>query len=157
MDGWTLAVFAFFTFVLSIGSVVGMTLGLGMGIVAWRELTQGKALSRLEPASPKKLAVNQLFLGGMLIVYAVWSLLTSTSLPSELTDALKGNPDSAEMLGSVEQLVHWISVLVYVLLILIAIFVQGGTAWYYHSRDKLLRDYLQKTPQWILDMQRQST
>src|SRR5579872_1559984 len=66
MDGWTLAVFGLGTFVLSVGSVLGMALGAGMTIMAWRELTQGKALSRLDPEAPRKLAINQLVLGGML-------------------------------------------------------------------------------------------
>ena len=32
--------------------------------------------------------------------------------------------------------------------------VQGGTAWYYISREKILRRYLDETPPWITQMQR---
>jgi len=39
-------------------------------------------------------------------------------------------------------------------LIAVALLVQGGTALYYFSRQKHLLRYLQQTPPWIQQMQR---
>jgi hypothetical protein len=39
-------------------------------------------------------------------------------------------------------------------LIVASFLYQGGMAWYYSSRSKLLSDYLATTPQWIIDYQR---
>jgi hypothetical protein len=60
----------------------------------------------------------------------------------------------AKMLAPVESITRAVTIAVYVTLIAVAISMQGGTALYYLSRQKLLEQYVRATPKWILDLQR---
>lgn len=44
--------------------------------------------------------------------------------------------------------------LIYGTLAAVAIFVQGGTALFYHSRRKYIEAYVNETPAWIVQAQR---
>jgi hypothetical protein len=144
-DGWGIAVFAAITLALSLTSPSGILLGLGMGFIAYRELSSAAALKRLEPAACKRLAINQLIFSGLLILYFGWCLIDSLSTPPD--------PEVIES-GFTAAQVHAIFAAVYAALIAASILFQGGTAWYYHSRAKILEQYVIHTPQWILDYQR---
>jgi hypothetical protein len=55
--------------------------------------------------------------------------------------------------SSVTGLTHQIMLLLYGSLI-VAAAVEAGMAWYYYSRGRYLREYLARTPTWILNMQK---
>ena len=65
------------------------------------------------------------------------------------------DPQVAQELAPYQGLGGSIAVILYGGLILVAIFGQGGLAYYYFTRRKALEIYLEKTPQWILAMQSQ--
>jgi hypothetical protein len=125
-----------------------------MGYVAWRELSCAVAVSKLDVDAPRRLAMNQLVFCGLLSLYFGWSLYQSLASPSDYSEILGSDPDASGMLGNVDHLTHLISVCVYGGLIVASAIFQGGTAWYYSTRTKLLQDYLATTPQWIIDYQR---
>ena len=159
-DFWGTAIFAGLTLA---GSLIafswsGMFVGLAMAIVAYVELTGAKALKRLDERAPKRLAMNQLFFGAALLIYAVWSLWTGWRNPGELSgmvaSELPNDPGSANILGSINDLTRLILIVLYGTLAAVAITVQGGTALFYFSRARHLRDYLSATPEWILEAQR---
>ena len=152
-DGWSVALFAAISLLASFGNWSGISLGVAMGVVAWRELTSGAALKRLHVDSLRVLAINQLVLCGILILYFAWSLFDSLHGSSNYAEIL-GSDSSAGTLGNVDQLSRQISVIVYVALMLGSVLFQGGTARYYFSRTKILQDYIATTPKWIIDYQR---
>jgi len=154
-DGWTIAAFAAISIVCSLTSPPGILLGLGMTYIAWRELSSGAALRRLDTGALRRLAINQVVLSAMVTLYFGWSLYSTLAAPGEISGLIGSNSDSTSNLGGdVEQLAHTITIWVYVGLILGSILFQGLTAVYYSSRTKILEDYLATTPQWIIDYQR---
>jgi hypothetical protein len=117
------------------------------------EFRGARGLRRLDPAAAGSLGCNQLFLGAVLLVYAAFSLWNVYHGPNYILDQLRGSPELS-MLGPIEQLAHLVGLLIYGTLAAVAIFGQGGTAWYYVSRRKHIETYLRDTPPWIVDAQR---
>src|SRR5205085_2018001 len=127
----------------------------GLMAIALVELRASGRLRRLDPDAPKVLALNQLALAGLLIAYALWRIYEETSGgQGAFADVQAGDPQVARMLRPYEDMGRQIALGVYGLLIAVAVFVQGGMAWYYFNRRKVLRNYLDRTPPWILAMQR---
>ncbi|HEY2588199.1 MAG TPA: hypothetical protein VGI81_20820 [Tepidisphaeraceae bacterium] len=154
-DGWTIAACGALTIGLGLGDVTSIAIGVVLGAIAFVELRSAAQLKRLKVEATRTLALNQLALATLLIVYAVWRLYV-TSRPGALSAELGVNdPDVASMLGSVEDLTHLIMRAVYGGLIAIAVFAQGGLAWYYFTRTKHLKTYLAETPAWIITLQEQ--
>jgi hypothetical protein len=146
-DGWGIAVFAAITLVFSLTSLSGILLGLGMAYVAWRELSSAAALGRLDIGATRRLASNQLVLCALLILYFAWSLYQSLNETGDYSEILAASPGTAGMVRAG-------TIIVYGGLIVGSMLFQGGTAWYYSSRGKVVEQYLAATPQWIIDYQR---
>lgn len=155
-SGWCTAVFAFLTLLFGAASVsvLGSMLGLGMGAAAIFEIRGAGQLKRLDPTAPRRLAINQLFFGGLLFVYAAISLWTTLHSPSDLLTELSRDPQLREMAEPMLELANMLAIAIYASLMAYALIVPGLTAWYYLSRRKLIEKYLLQTPQWILDLQR---
>jgi hypothetical protein len=155
-DGWATAIFAALSLVggLVSLSVSGLLVGAGLATIAYVEFRGRAMLRRLDDRAPSWLGYNQVGFAGLLIVYALWNLWSIHHDPSQIQSAVASDPQLAEMLGPIEDMVRLVFVLVYVTLIAVAVFVQGGTAWFYFSRAKHLRAYLAQTPEWILAMHR---
>jgi hypothetical protein len=155
-DAWSVAIFGGLTFIVGLGtfSIVGTLLGAGMSYVAYAEFTEAAKLRKLDLDAPKKLAINQVVLGSLLMAYAIYSLLTSHIDMSQYADLAGAGQMGAKMADDLNQMTVLAYRLVYFSLIAIAIFAQGGTALFYLSRRKHLRGYLEQTPAWIVEMQR---
>jgi hypothetical protein len=155
-DGWMIATFAALTILTGFTSASALLLGVGMFAVATIEFRGADRLRRLEPTAAKTLALNQLGLGAMLIAYSAWQLYLTHTTPSSFAAAAGAgsDPQLAHMMGSLDQLATTLTSAVYVLLICIAIFIQGGTALYYFSRQRHLDDHVNRTPKWVTDLQR---
>jgi hypothetical protein len=154
-DAWMIAVFAVLTGLTGIFSLSSLLLAAGMAFVAWREFQGVAALRRLDAGALKLLAINQLCLAGILIAYALFQVYVSSTARGEYSAAAGGDAQLTQMLGPIDDLVKLLTLSIYGAIILVAIFVQGGTALYYFSRARYLRAYLSETPTWILDLQRQ--
>jgi hypothetical protein len=155
-DAWTVGIFGGLTLIVGLGtfSLVGVLLGAGMSYVAYSEFMNASALRKLDLNSPKKLAINQVVLGSLLMAYAIYMLLTSHVDMSQYADLAGAGQMGAKMADDLKQMTTLAFRLVYFALIAIAIFAQGGTALFYLSREKFLRRYLEHTPAWIVEMQR---
>lgn len=154
-DAWMIAIFAGFTLISGLFSFPTFLLALAMGYCAWGEFRGIKELRILAPHAAKNLATNQLILGGALIAYSVMQIVTSLTAPEGAATAMaNGDPQLVQMLAPMDKLEQMLTLTVYGVMILIAIFAQGGTALYYASRQKHLNLYLHHTPPWIIDLQR---
>jgi len=155
-DGWSVAVFAGLTLLGGLLGLswVGILLGGGMAAAAFVELKAVNRLRALDATVTKTLAWNQVFLGGLLFSYAVYSLVLIYTGRTELAKQLEAYPEMADMAVNVNQIAKLIGLLVYGTLITVAVVCQGGTALFYLSRRKHIEAYLRETPQWIIDAQR---
>ena len=123
--------------------------------IGTRELSLRRKMLRLDSSAPKKLALNQIVLGITLASYAIYKLMQPSG-PSVLTSSiatdpmLQSTPEVAGMLDGMAQLEQLVMASVYVLLIVLAVFVQGGTAGYYALKSFPLRRRHKQTPLWCL-------
>ena len=154
LSGWTIAVFGALTFITSIGSIVGMALGIAMCVLSHFEFKGGKEIRRLDPTAPRRLAMNQLILGAAVLVYSVASLWIALHQPSEIDQALGKEAQLSSMVGSIHDMERMIYVALYSGMVAAAIIGCGGTAIYYARRKTFIERYLRETPSWIVDLQR---
>jgi hypothetical protein len=152
-NGWMLGACALVCVLMDLTGPLSWLLGAGLGVAAYIEFHGAARLRRLEPAATRWLGFNQIGLGGLLIAYAVWQILAAAGHPpkSALDDpALAGLQGMEDM----KQLERILPILLYGALIAIALIYQGGNAWYYFTRARHLRAYVQETPAWIVELQR---
>ena len=156
VDGWSLAIFGALTLICGgYGSAAGLMVSfalLGSGIF---EIYTVRQLRRLNPSAVIRMASNQLVLAAALILYGLINLFQSRhggGLPAEIQQALAQAGASG---GDANDQVSDIMQVFYLILIAFALLVQGGTALYYLSRRKHLQRYLEQTPDWIQQMQRE--
>jgi hypothetical protein len=155
LSGWSIGIFGFITLITGFMSFSGLMLGVGMCLIAYFELMGAKLIRRLDPDVTKRLAINQLIFGVLLTIYACSSLWTTLHEPSDLDKELSTQGvDVSQMLGSVGQMEHTITVALYASVILAAFLGCGGMAWYYLSRRKFIVTYLREAPPWIVDLQK---
>jgi hypothetical protein len=153
-SGWSIAIFGFLTLATGFWTFTGAMLGIGMCLIAYFELLGAKLMRRLDPDVTKRLAINQLIFGVLLIIYACSSMWTSLHEPSEIDKALSNEPEATQMFGSIGQMEHTAYIALYGSVILAAILGCGGMAWYYISRRKYIVAYLREAPPWIVDLQK---
>jgi hypothetical protein len=153
-DGWTVATFGGLTALLGLPVIANVLIGLALLAIGAIELRAANRLRRLEPRSLRTLVINQLVLAGLLIAYSLWRIVAIQHGGAAEALGVGDDPQLKGMLGSVDDLTRSISRMVYVTLIAVAIFAQGGLALYYTRRRKVLRAYLAQTPGWVVEMQR---
>ncbi len=153
-NGWATAIFAGLTLLGGLFSLIGLGLGAGLAIVATVEFRGARRLRQLDSAAPSSLAINQLFLGGLLLTYAVYRLWHVPHDASIDLGELRAMPEAANVVGAVDGLARTIGLLVYGTLAAVAVLGQGGMACFYTSRRPHLDDYVRRTPAWLLDAQR---
>jgi hypothetical protein len=154
-DGWSIAIFGALSIGFGLGDVSSMAIGVLLGAIAFVELRSAAQLKRLKVEATRTLAWNQVAFATLLIVYAVWRLY-ATSRPGAISSQLGlDDPQVASMLAPAEDLTRLLMRAIYGGLIAVAVFFQGGLAWYYHTRARMLRKYLADTPPWILTLQEQ--
>lgn len=153
-SGWTLAIFAAITLLCGLFSLSAFLLGLGLAVVAWRELGGSRGLRMFDLAAPHRLGWNQVALGVMIIAYAGWSILSALTGASPYEAHLASGGPVAEALAPIDRLQRVATVLFYAVVIAFSILTQGGLSAYYFTRRRHLAAYLSSTPPRIVDMLR---
>jgi len=149
-EGFRLSAIYAVAFTLSV-----LAMGAVMGVLAFVEFKGAARIRRLDPAAIKMLGYNQLAFAQLLNIYALWSIYnvsagTAGARPEDTKQQISQVMDLSQIEGWLQTGFY----AVYVLLIAIAVFAQGGTAVYYFTREKHLRRYLETTPPWVIQMQR---
>jgi len=152
-DGWGIAIFAALTFAGGLFHWLGFVLGAAMATVAFIELAGAQRLRTLDLTAPRALALNQIFLGSVLLLYAIYSLWSLTHDTSFISSQLS-SADMAQLGADIPRLAKLIGWLIYGTLACVAIFFQGGLALFYFSRRKHMEKYIADTPAWIVQAQR---
>lgn len=143
-NGWTLGIFAVLSLLFALGSVTALVMGLGLGAIAWNEFHGRDGLRAFDPAAPKRLALNQLALLGLITGYALLSMYHALTAPIPDLNEIE------EMVGPVGDLVQQVMVAVYAVLIVATGVVQGLMARYYGRRTALIAEFREKTPAWVV-------
>jgi hypothetical protein len=153
-SGCTLATFALLTLIGGVFSLPAAVLGVGLCVVAYVELRGARRMRAFDPIGPRMLGFNQLALGAMLVIYAIWSLIGAVTGPGRYDAYTSGGGQMAEMLEPIERLETVVAILFYAAVIAFAVVVQGCTAVYYFTRAGHIRAFRERTPPWIRDMLR---
>ncbi len=158
ISGWTTAVFASFSILAGVFSLLSLALGVGLAAIAWGEFRGARLLEQADVRGPKKLALNQVVFAAMICAYGVWGIYATLTTPSALTSQSSGDAQvdamMSDMMGPYEDLMQLVMIGMYASLIPISVAVQGGTAWYYASRTRHVRAYRDQTPGWVLQVER---
>lgn len=153
-NGWTIGSFAGLSLLGGVFSLTSLLVGFALAVVSYNEFSGAKALQRLDPAAPRRLGLNQIGLCCVVILYSLWSIYSTLTGPNPYGSAMAAGRHATDILASIEQLQTTLTLAVYGAMIALSISFQGGMAWYYFTRKRLVRDYVSETPGWIIDLQR---
>lgn len=152
-SGWSMILFAAITLALGFLDPLLLATGailLGLGV---NELRGGSRLRRLDPRGGRILAINQAFLGALIVAYAIVRLQTASGhAETLLAQTSTGDPQFDEMIGG---LVESAALMVYGTLAAAGVLIPGLTAVYYLSRGRTARDYVERTPPWVVQALRE--
>lgn len=147
-NGWTIGFVAAASILLGLFSLTGLVVGVGLAVVARNELVGRRRLRALDVAGLELLWRNQLGLMALIVAYCVWSMYRAGRSDQEMTEI-------AELLGEgTGELIRSLTLALYGAVIVATGVFQGLNARYYYVRVARLRDYLRRTPQWVLEVQR---
>ena len=148
----TTALFAALTLLFTpVFGVVNLLIGGGLGLIAWNEFAGARMLGRLDAGAPLRLAAGQIALGSIIVGYCVWQLwrVLGPNAASGYDD-----PQLRELMADYQPLIQGLTSLVYLSAIVLTVVFQGGAALYYLTRTRSLRSYLNRTPEWIVEIDR---
>jgi len=154
-EGYSIAICGALTVLMNTDSIGYMLVGTVLTAIGIVEIVAAGRLRRLEVGAVRMLAINQLSLAVLILLYALWNLHAEAAHP--VSDFPDLSPSDAKLIGQMDSsmtgLTHEIMMLLYGSLIAAA-GVEAGMAWYYHSRGGHLREYLARMPPWIITMQK---
>ncbi len=153
-NGWTAAVFAVLALPFAPFSTTALVMALAMGAIAYHEFKGRRLFQQLSPKAPRLLGWNQIALAAVLVCYGLWNINAALTGPSPYAEHIAANDEVASILGPIDELHTLIAIVVYGSVIVLSIVFQGATAWYYFSRLKHLRAYVQETPDWVVELQK---
>lgn len=156
-NGWTIGVLAALSAPFALFSLSGAVLTAGMAAVAYVEFRGRRGLRRFDPSAATLLGYNQLGLLALISGYCVWAMASGLGEASSLPAQLAARPELRDVLGPTDTLEATLRVAVvafYGVVILLSVVFQGGNAWYYFTRRRVVEEYLRETPDWVVDLQR---
>jgi hypothetical protein len=133
-------------------------MGVALGALAWNEARGWQGLRAGEPAASRRLALNQLLLLAAVIVYCAVNAYQGYTGPSPLDAVMAADPSLPDALGqaatdvgtSMDELTQWgrvAALVIYAVVAVASLIVQGLTAVYYRSLGPSL-EALAATPAW---------
>jgi hypothetical protein len=156
-NGWTLGILAACSAPFALFSLAGFLVTAGMAWVAYNELQGRQRLLQFDRAAPTFLGWNQVGLLALILSYSIWMLVVGLTSEGPFVEEFKAKPELRAAFDSVDEFDRYYRILIIVVygtvIVLSAIF-QGLNALYYFTRRKHLQAYVQKTPAWVLDLQR---
>ena len=142
--GWTTGIFGGISLMgLPFGfSLASAFITAGLLFAAYGEFHGAKLVRAFDERGPRRLALNQIFLGAVLVIYAVWSMVTGLNGEGLSPAMASGDPQVDAMMAS---LTRTANIAVYGTLAVVGVLAPGLTAWYYASREKYVREFRAET------------
>jgi hypothetical protein len=153
-NAWSGAVMAALALPFALFSVSAALTGMVLTVFAYTEFSGRKMLRELEVRGLQVMAINQLALGAAIILYAVWQIVSSLTGGGQYAELIAQSPELGTMLRPMESMIRKLEVGTYAVVIVGTVAMQGGTALYYWTRRKHLKEYLEQTPEWAIQIQR---
>lgn len=155
-SAWTTGVFAGITLLgIVLGDFTSLVLGTALLVLAIREGKWGARLALLDLRAPAMLAGNQLILGGVILLYALFQARTfSQSAGLSPSDQLTGSPSGDAALGDIRGMVKNAAIMFYALVGVGGVLATGLMALYYIRRRAQLKSYVDAAQPWILQVMR---
>ncbi len=151
---WTLGLFGAPALAMGLFSLPSLFIGAGLLLVAYNEHRGAKMLRKLDLRAPKMLGLNQLGLIAVLVAYGIWGVAQGLNAENHYAEQIASMPQLAPTLEPLGELYATLSIMVYGGVIAFAFIFQGFNSWYYFSRAKWMRRYLEQTPTWVVQTQR---
>jgi hypothetical protein len=130
-------------------------MGLMMTMAAFVEFRGQGRLRRLEPSAARTLGYNQIVLGLLIVLYAAWNVNElTTAWPGTIKFDFSLKDESLQFALGHAAFRHQLSLVLYGVMGILAVIIQGSAAWYCFSRDQWIRQYVSFAPSWIVQMQR---
>ncbi len=155
-DAWSIGIFAALSLPLSLifFDIPSILISVGMVVVTVIEYRAANELRKLDVFAPRRLGFNQVAFATILCLYALWNLGAAFFGPPPNLGVSKDQmAQLSQVMGNMNDLARWLSMMVYGGIILIAIAAQGGLALYYFTRTKYVRDYVAHVSPWIIQLQ----
>ncbi|MGH7244418.1 MAG: hypothetical protein ACREJD_13490 [Phycisphaerales bacterium] len=151
LSGWSMAVFAALSLAFAFMSDwSAWTIGIGLAVCAANELRGGAMLKGMNPRGASILGWNQVFLGVLIVAYALWSLYSTSKSPALASLAQgTGDPGIDAMAKELTTVVTWA---LYGTMVVVGFVVPGLTAIYYFTRGPLVTAFRRETPDWVLEV-----
>jgi hypothetical protein len=160
-NGICIAVFSAFSLLFAaVAAMLGefdwlaVVMGIGLGAISWNEFRGRKLLQQFNPRAPAVLGWNQLALLVLIVAYAAWMLCVGLLGANPYEEVMRREPMTKQVLGDIGGLYKMLSVALYGALIVGTLIFQGLNAFYYFTRERILRGYLAETPPWVVELQR---
>jgi hypothetical protein len=146
--GWTLLAFGVLSFLLTLFSLTGVLVGCALGAVGWNELEGRKLVLHFRPEGPRRLARNQLWFLGVIVLYCLWAIYKSWFHPlpevAQVEDLLELGPGFVATATSA----------FYGLVMVVGVAYQLGMHRYHKARVRMVEEYLAETPPWVIEVER---
>lgn len=159
-SGATMAFFAVTTLMIGLfGDWLSLACGVALGVIAYNEVRGSNGLKRFDPGAGRLLAVNQIGLGVLICGYSAFSLVMAIRNPAIKSAMAQvggstGDPNMDAAFASVAGLADMAVYGLYGTLFIVGIVAPGLTALYYHSRGRMVREFVASTPPWVIDAMR---
>lgn len=156
MSAWTTGVLGGITLLgVVFGDVTSVVLGAALIALAVREGRWATRLTRFETRAPRMLAVNQVALGVVILLYAAWQAYAayrSTGLSSGVEAT--GDARADALLADVGALTRRITIGFYGVVAVGGLLGTSLMALYYMRCTARLKPFLAATPTWVLQAMR---
>jgi len=153
-NAWSFTVFAAFSLLFALFSVSSLIAGVALAGLAWNEFRGRRRLQQLDLRGPSTLGTNQIACCLLIALYCGVQLYNALTGPGPYAQAMDQSPELATALQPMEEMIKSTTLAAYALILIVGVSVQGATAWYYFSRKRWLNEYLQQTPDWVVDLDR---
>jgi len=148
-NGWTFGFFAAVSILFGLFNLPGLLVGIGLAVVARNELVGQKGILSYDPGALELLWKNQIGLMILIVVYCLWAMYRSRVSPDPALAELD------EVLGpGTGDLFQQITAAAYGVVIAATVVYQGLNARYYHLRIERMKDFLARTPEWVIQVRR---
>ena len=150
LSGWSMVIFGGLTMACFVfGGLSSIVIGGVLVAIGANELRGGALVRRFDPRGARVLGWNQIVLGVLIVAYAGWKLLNTTK--GSPLDAHGGSTGYASIDDMIVTMSSTITVALYVIVAGVGIVVPGLTSLYYFSRGRTIREYVERTPPWIVE------
>jgi Na+/proline symporter len=153
-NAWSFAILAGLSVLFAVFSPGSLIAAVLLAALAWNEFRGRKQLRRLDPRGPSTLGWNQVVFCLIIAGYCGIKLYQATTGPGTYAKVIEENPELANMLEPMQELIQMMEIATYLIVLVLGAGLQGLTAWYYFTRRRWLNDYIEKTPQWVRDLDR---